>query len=114
MSVNRRLIPIRLIEPWRCTPSPDWREYAAEMRAGAIFPPIVAFRIRRRGYAYHIHDGCHRARAAKHLGYESILAYAPRWEEIAADMTFWDDVGHTELEAIRTEKPLHNIVGRAA
>jgi len=34
-----RLIPIRLIEPWRCAKPPGWREYAAMMRAGNEFPP---------------------------------------------------------------------------
>jgi hypothetical protein len=39
-----RLIPIRLIEPWRCTTPPGWREYAAMMRAGDEFPPVQVIR----------------------------------------------------------------------
>jgi uncharacterized ParB-like nuclease family protein len=71
-----RLIPIRLIEPWRCTARPHRREYAAMMRAGQKFPPVQLIKQSSKlyGYPYRIGDGCHRAKAAKHIGRKSIGA----------------------------------------
>src|SRR5258708_4253113 len=72
-----RLIPIRLIEPWRCTTPPSWREYAAMMRAGNEFPPVQVIRQSSKlyGYPYRLFDGYHRTRAAKHIGHRTIAAH---------------------------------------
>jgi hypothetical protein len=72
-----RLIPIRLIEPWRCTALPDWREYAAKLRSGYKFPPVQVIRqsSKLHGYPYRLFDGFHRTRAAKHIGCKTIAAY---------------------------------------
>jgi uncharacterized ParB-like nuclease family protein len=72
-----RLIPIRLIEPWRCATPPGWREYAAMMRAGDEFPPVQVIRqsSKLRGYPYRLFDGYHRTRAAKHIGRRTIAAH---------------------------------------
>jgi uncharacterized ParB-like nuclease family protein len=72
-----RPIPIRLIQPWRCTATPDWRDYAAAMRAGDVFPPIWVLRqsSKLHGYPYQIFDGMHRTRAAKHIGRRTIAAH---------------------------------------
>jgi uncharacterized ParB-like nuclease family protein len=72
-----RLIPIRLIEPWRCTALPDWRKYAAMMRAGDDFPPVKVIRqsSKLHGYPYRLFDGLHRTRAAKHIGRRTIRAH---------------------------------------
>jgi hypothetical protein len=69
-------VPIRLIEPWRCTAIPDWRKYAARMLAGDKFPPVLVIRqsSKVRGYPYRLFDGFHRARAAKRIGRKSIEA----------------------------------------
>ncbi len=73
------------------------------MRDGHQFPPIVLIRISFKlyGYPYRIYDGCHRARAAKHIGHETIAAYVPSWKAVCADMTFWDDANYTYLEQMR-------------
>jgi hypothetical protein len=72
-----RLIPIRLIEPWRCATPPGWREYAAMMRAGDEFPPVQVIRqsSKLHGYPYRLFDGYHRTRAAKHIGRRTIAAH---------------------------------------
>ena len=72
-----RLIPIRLIEPWRCATPPGWREYAAMMRAGNEFPPVQVIRqsSKLHGYPYRLFDGYHRTRAAKHIGRRTIAAH---------------------------------------
>ena len=72
-----RLIPIRLIEPWRCTTPPGWREYAAMMRAGDEFPPVQVIRqsSKLHGYPFRLLDGYHRTRAAKHIGRRTIAAH---------------------------------------
>jgi hypothetical protein len=69
-------VPIRLIEPWRCSALPDWREYMAMMRAGHKFPPVQLIRQSSKvhGYPYRLFDGFHRARAAKRIGRKSIEA----------------------------------------
>jgi hypothetical protein len=90
-----RVVPIGLIEPGRCTRLPNWRDYAAAMRAGANFPPVVIFRMKLPGgYRYRIFDGRHRFRATNHIGRESILAFVGTWKEIAADMSYWENIAN--------------------
>jgi hypothetical protein len=75
--IPTRLIPIRLIEPWRCTYLRLWREYAVMLRAGNEFPPVQVIRqsSKLHGYSYRLYDGMHRTRAAKHIGRRTIAAH---------------------------------------
>jgi len=70
-------IPIRLIEPWRCAHPAKWRKYAAMMRAGEEFPPVLVIgqSPKLRGYPYRLFDGYHRTRAAKHVGRRTVPAH---------------------------------------
>ncbi len=70
-----RLIPIRLIEPWRCTKS-GWQTYMTMMLAGDEIPPVQVIRqsSKLHGYPYRLFDGRHRTRAAKYIGRRSIAA----------------------------------------
>lgn len=91
-----KMISLQSIEP-PSYEAPDWQEsnchsYAERMRTGAVFPPIVVFRIRQCGYSFRIYDGRHRFTAAKLVGCKEIAAYVPRWDAIADDMSFWDDI----------------------
>jgi hypothetical protein len=45
--------------------------YAADLRAGATFPPIAVYHD---GAGYHLADGFHRVEAARQIGLEEILA----------------------------------------
>ena len=98
-----RLIPIRLIEPWRCTTPPGWREYAAMMRAGDEFPPVQVIRqsSKLHGYPYRLFDGYHRTRAAKHIGRRTIAAHV-----ISDETMTW--------VAREMKRPLPDHVGAAA
>jgi hypothetical protein len=66
-------VPIDQIQPWRCAHPQAARDYAKQLRAGAMLAPIHV--IRQRGpYRYRIFDGMHRARGSKLAGRCTVAA----------------------------------------